>query len=1095
MLSWVPTRGGWGNMSWLTLSLLGGFEARIGSGTPVPVPTKKAQALLAYLALTSGQSHPRDKLASLLWGDTAPGSARTALRQTLFVLRRALSGIEGQLFQVTGDGIGVVPGAVETDTAAFERAVTAGTPAALDQAVDLYRGDLLSGLGTAEPAFEDWLMTERERLHELALEALARRLAHQRTSGAAAPAIHTALRLLALDPLQEPVHRALMRLYCQLGRRDAALRQYQECVDVLHRELSAEPEPETKALYQETLRQGAAHTAIVPRSGGGGAAESPLVGRDTEVARLREALAAAWAGNGHVVALLGEAGIGKSRLLADLAAEAQRRGGFVLLGRSYQSEQVLPFGPWVDALRQSVVVADARSLEGLEDVWLAELARLFPELRTAGPPAVAEPGAAARLFEALARLLRCLAVRQPLVVVLEDVHWADEMSLRFLAFLARRLYDAPVLVVVSVREEEMVDNPILGDALDEVAAGHRLTRVTLTRLGREDTLALVRLLGRTGDRMSATAALAESVWRASDGNPFIAIETMRAAGEGEAVGMASDLPLPTAVRDMIGRRLDRLSSRGRQLASVAAVIGREFEFALLQRTAGLSDHETAEGVEELVRRRVLQAAGERFDFTHDRIREIAYLGLLAPHRRTLHAAIVDAVERFFADRLADHVEMVAYHAERGEVWDKAARYLREAGVKASERLAYREAHDCFERALSALERLPDGNKRTVLAIDVHIGLGPVLLMLKGAAATEAEEAYLRARDLCERIGETRRLFPVLWGLWYVENMRGNEHRMREMGERLLAVARANDDRDQLLEAHHALCTTLFQRGEFSLMRPHIERAYALYDRAKHRGQTFLYGNHDPGVCCSMSAARRLWLIGFPDQALAAAEDSVRLARQGGHPYTIGIANYYAAVLHYWRGENDLTRQLAAEVVALSDQRGIFSYFSVGSKLLLHVVSGVGPALPELVDEVARLRTGGVLARRVFHASLLAEAHGDAGYPERGLDVLTEALKAIDAGAERFYESALHRLRGELLLAVDADTEDAEACFRRAVDAARAIGARSLELRAATSLARWLAERGAPAEARAVLVPVVGAFTEGHATRDLRDATARLAQIG
>jgi adenylate cyclase len=257
---------------------------------------------------------------------------------------------------------------------------------------------------------------------------------------------------------------------------------------------------------------------------------------------------------------------------------------------------------------------------------------------------------------------------------------------------------------------------------------------------------------------------------------------------------------------------------------------------------------------------------------------------------------------------------------------------------------------------------------------------------------------------------------------------------------------------------------------------------------------FLYGNHDPGVCCSMSAARRLWLTGFPDQALAAAEDSLRLARQGGHPYTIGIANYYGAVLHYWRGEYDSARQLAAEVVTLTEQRGILSYFSVGSKLLVHVVGGVGPGLAELGDEVVRLRTGGVLARRVFHASLLAEAYGSAGSPERGLDVLTDALKAVDAGAERFYESALHRLRGELLLAIDADAEDAEACLRRAVGAAQAIGARSLELRAATSLARWLAECGTPAEARAVLAPVLGAFTEGHATRDLRCASALLAQL-
>ena len=343
-------------MGQLTLSLLGGFEARTGPGSPVPVTTKKAQALLAYLALTPGQSHPRDKLAALLWADTAPGPARNALRQALFALRRALGAIEGEILQGTADAITLVPGAVQSDTAAFERAVSEGTPASLEQAVELYRGDLLSGLGVTEPAFEDWLMTERERLRELALEALARLLAHQRTSGATARALQTALRLLALDPLQESVHRTLMRLYGQFGRRDAALRQYQECVEVLQRELGVEPEPETKALYQEILRQRPGHA--VPLSGAARPTDRPLVGRGAEVVQLHGVLAAAWAGHGQIVAVVGEAGIGKSRLLGELTSEAERRGGQVLLGRAYESEQILQFGPWVDALRSRNVPVD-----------------------------------------------------------------------------------------------------------------------------------------------------------------------------------------------------------------------------------------------------------------------------------------------------------------------------------------------------------------------------------------------------------------------------------------------------------------------------------------------------------------------------------------------------------------------------------------------------------------------------------------------------------------------------------------------------------------------------------------------------------------
>lgn len=442
-------------MSGLTLRLLGGFEVQGGGGQPLTVPTRKAQALLAYLAFTAGQTHPRDKLASLLWADTPPGAARNALRQTLFVLRKALGPAKLAMLVVTGDGITLPSETVRTDVAAFERAVRQGTPSALEEAVGLYRGDLLAGVSAASASFEDWLMSERERLRELALEALARLLAHQRTSGATAPAVQSALRLLALDPLQEAVHRTLMRLYAQLGRRDAALRQYQECVDVLRRELAVEPEAETKELYQGLFRQ--RPVRVGTRAVAPGPAEAPLVGRDTEVKRLHEALAEAWAGQDRVVAVLGEAGIGKTRLLAELAAEAERRGGSVLLGRAYESERMLPFGPWVGAIRDAGVLTDPGTLDGLAAASRAELARLFPDL-AAGGPGAPHPADQLQLFDALAGLLRGLALAQPLVVLLEDGHWADDMTLRFLAFLARRLHSAPILVAVSVREEEMADS-------------------------------------------------------------------------------------------------------------------------------------------------------------------------------------------------------------------------------------------------------------------------------------------------------------------------------------------------------------------------------------------------------------------------------------------------------------------------------------------------------------------------------------------------------------------------------------------------------------------------------------------------------------
>jgi DNA-binding SARP family transcriptional activator len=291
-------------MTRLSLTLLGDFQSRLGPEPPLRLRTRKTQALLAYLALPPGQPHSRDKLAALLWGDRSPHQARSRLGETLFALRQALAAADPPCLELGSETLGLNADAVDVDALAFERLVQAGSPEALAQAVDLYRGDLLEGLAFRSALFEDWLMGERERLRELALDALAKLLAHQRSAGSAEAALPTALRLIALDPLQEAVHRTLMRLYAQLGRRGAALRQYQLCVGVLQRELGVEPEAETKALYQELLRRPAPamrapsfdgdDRSRPARLAAGArvelpAGDTPLFGRAAELGRLREA--------------------------------------------------------------------------------------------------------------------------------------------------------------------------------------------------------------------------------------------------------------------------------------------------------------------------------------------------------------------------------------------------------------------------------------------------------------------------------------------------------------------------------------------------------------------------------------------------------------------------------------------------------------------------------------------------------------------------------------------------------------------------------------------------------------------------------------
>src|SRR5262245_34697085 len=328
-------------MARLSLTLFGGFRALLDNDQALGIGIKKSQALLAYLAVPLGQAHPRDKLATLLWGDMRDAQARAGLRQTLFTLRKILG--DPEPLRLVGETVALEPTLVAVDVGTFEQRVALGTRDALGEAAAIYQGDLLEGLTLQERPFEDWLIAERVRLRELALEALARLLVQHRDAGALDEAVRTALRLVALDPIQEPVHRTLMRLYTQLGRRGAALRQYQLCVAALQRELRAEPDDETRALYQQILQRQPSPTTPHPaashaRATAEGqapadahAGETAIVGREVELAQLWDALQSMLAGQGQLAAVMGEGGIGKSRLVVELIAAAGRKGARVLV--------------------------------------------------------------------------------------------------------------------------------------------------------------------------------------------------------------------------------------------------------------------------------------------------------------------------------------------------------------------------------------------------------------------------------------------------------------------------------------------------------------------------------------------------------------------------------------------------------------------------------------------------------------------------------------------------------------------------------------------------------------------------------------------
>ena len=1095
-------------MGLLTLRLFGGFEGRLSTGLPLTLPTRKARALLAYLALRPGQPHPRDTVAALLWGDKEAEQARHSLRQAISSIRKTLSHASPRCLFLEGDAITLAPAAVEVDAVLFERLVNDGSPPALERATTLYSGHFLEGLDVKEEMFEEWLMTERERLRELALEALARLLSHQLKNDLDEAAIQTGLRLLGLDPLQEAVHQILMRLYFKSGRRGAALIQYQRCVEVLQRELGVEPEPETKQLYQDILRRASsAAPAEMPQIHKAGrrrrkstatrfqfrAPESSLIGREAELSQLRQAVKEARKGRGQTIAILGEAGIGKSRLVEEICAEAIRGGDLALVGRAFEIEQVLPFGPWTNALRGDKVIEDPRIVQSLDPIWRVELARLFPELGVPGLELATDPQNAVRLFESVAHLLDCLASRQPVLLVLEDLHWADEMSLRLFSFLSHRIQHRSVLLVGTAREEEVAETPILSQLLQELDRGRGAVSLTLSPLSLEEAGTLVRRLAQARVGESALTRLEEGVWARSQGNPFIIVETMRALQDGDSFEVESTVPLPKQVRLVVAQRLERLSDRAKRLVAVAAVVGREFDFAVLERASGLGEAETAEGVEELVRRRVLHGVEEHFDFTHDRIREVAYAQILPPRRKLLHGLVAKALEEVYAENLEPHYAALGIHYRAGEVWNKAVAYLRQAGQKAGTHSANREAVMYFEQALEALGHLPKNRETLELAVDLRLDLQPPLNTLREVG--RIVEYLSQADSISEALGDKRRRGSIAAGLTAYYATVGMNTRALEAGERALAIATELSDVSLQVVAQHRLSRAYCWVGNY---RRAIELATRSLPLIEGRPMGERFGNLT-GVA---SAVTRVPLIvslaelGEFAEGVAQGEEAVRIAEMVGQPFSLIAALSRLSHVYVVKGEpNKAIPLLVRSLDICTNAQAPFHLSLVRAELgyCYLLTSRVDEALPLLEHSVNESAPG---TRDQLHRCWLSEAYLFTSQWDRGIEVAQHALDLSRNNKERGNEAYALRLLGEVAAQKDfPDPRAAEDDYRQALTLAEELGMRPLIARCHVGLGRLYRCEGERKKAEEHLTTGVSMMREMEMGLWLERAEAALKELG
>jgi DNA-binding winged helix-turn-helix (wHTH) protein/predicted ATPase len=833
-----------------------------------------------------------------------------------------------------------------------------------------------------------------------------------------------------------------------------------------------------------------------------------IIGREKALAFLREKLDAALQGKGSVVFVTGPAGIGKTRLVRELRDHAARRG-YQWLGSKYEKAGNHPYGAWVDMLKGHLQQRDAKALRILMGPYATQLASAFPEVlpHANSTPRVAPQDSESersRRLEAWAHLLIQISREAPLLLYLDDVQWAG--SLELLPHLARNIGNQRVLMLVAYRDDELKMNPTLWKTVLDMNRERLFHPLPLEPLEQDEVTQLI------SQRVEKTMAphLVDVIYQRTQGNPFFVEEFLQLLQErrlivhteaGLDLRESASLEIPESVKAVISERVERLGKNAVELLRMASVIGREFPLRVLEEFAGQREEDLIGVTDKYEGAGVISSTRglgeEKYAFTHDLLQEALYESIGPARRRRYHLRIARAIEKLYPSRLEDRYEALAYHFREGNDVEKTVAYCHRAGVKAASHCAYREAVQHFEQALHALEHLPEGRQRLEQALAIRIDLGPALIAIGSYLAPEVEENYVQAQKLCEQLGETAQLYPVLWTLSRIRHWRGELLAARQLAEQLLSLARREQDSLRLLEAHHTLWAILLDMGELPSTKRHAEQGFGLYDRVRHGQVGSIYGGHDPGVCSQIHAAKALWLLGYPDQALRTIEAALTMATELSHPYTLWLALMAAIWIHHHRGNRPAAQDHVEKLFELAREQQHQRWIKVANFLQGWLIVEQG----QWERGLTQMRQGEnepvIEARQqTYHATLVAHACLKAKQAQHADSVLAKELKRARDTGIRYYEAELYRIKGEALLQRSvSSTKEAETCFHQAIDWSRNQGAKSLELRAIISLSHLWQKQGKKAEARKMLEEIYNWFTEGFDTADLKEAKELLRRFG
>jgi DNA-binding SARP family transcriptional activator/predicted ATPase len=1084
----------------LRVSLFGGFSLTVDNQLQTAVNQPQQQSLLAYLILQTPTPQLRRIIAFHFWPDSSKTRAFANLRGALHKLRHDCPAIDHYLLGTNTTLGWQWPSTFHLDVQEYENCLTLAHQATdqtqlhhlLEQAVTTYQGDLLPG------CYDEWILPVRERLNQSFLQALQQLVDLLAEAGEYELAVPYAHQLRGSDPFREQSYQQLMTLHEARGDRAAALRVYHDCVTMLEQELGVSPGPETQVIYHRLLNR---TTPLIPATPLPVATGDKVIGRQAEWQTLQAAWLKASQGRPHFVLIQGEAGIGKTHLAEALLVWARQHGRLTVQTRAYAAEGQLTYSPVIEWLRSP---AYAHLFASLEDIWLTECARLLPELLVArpdlsAPPPVSESWQRQRLFEALAR---AALAPPPLLVLFDDLQWADKETLEWLHFLLRFDASAPLLLVGTVRMSEITANHPLTSLQQELHRDGRIQEIALAPLPAtaSDELAQQIVGSQLSDEILA------NLHHYAEGVPLFLVEAIRAEmdkAEAErwhwsidtSLPILNALPLPPKVYAVIQARLNQLSTGAQQLAKVAAVIGRSFSLELLTLASHSDEESLIKNLDELWQRRIIREQGSYYDLNHDRIRDVVYAEIPPMQRKRLHRHVAEALTVRHGTNLDDVSAELARHYRAAGLISQAVGYYLQACKVAQQIYANNRAYDLASEGLALVKQLPMSAERDWQELSLYLILASAVRVLEGWASTKLYQIVNQAWDLSHKVDNPEPRFRLSKALFSYHIVRGDLDQAQHLGEQLLAISIQEQTPLFLVIAYNCLAGINFHRGQYQMAYELFEKSLVYYTPQQHKEHIFFDGA-DYGILSLGWQSHSLWCLGYPDQALKQCLKAVNLSEVFAHPASQVMALVYLGILYQLRQETEEARMCGESCLSLVSHHTIGYYQEVASILRTWSLVCTNPDLDRVNDfrvALNQFRAIGGGIRWNYYFSLLAELYGRIGELQTGLKTLDKAFAVVAGNGEHWWDAEMYRLRGNLLLLQSNDSL-AEADYQQAINLARDKAALSLEMRAAISLARLWQGQGRVMEAYELLSAVYNQFTEGFDTPDLKDAQALLADL-